>query len=94
MGKATTVPLVASGRQLTVTADAAPGGSVSVRVMAPGLPGGEVQCTAVTGRNVTDEPLQGCDLSAVAEQMVTLRFEVQDAALYTVGFRDRSYVAV
>jgi len=89
-GTATTLPLVASGRQLTVTADTAPAGSVTISVRAPGLPGGGVTCAAVAGRNVTDEPLQGCDLSAVAEQMVTLKLEVGGgAAIYTVGFRDQ-----
>ena len=87
-GKATTVPLVASGRQLTVTADAAPGGSIGISVLAAGLPGGVARCAAVAKRNVTDEPLQGCDLSAVAGQLVTLELDVQGAALYTVGFRD------
>ena len=86
-GKATTVPLVASGAVLTVTADAAPGGSVGIMVRAPGLPGGAVRCAVLAGRNVTDMPLQGCDLSAVVGQLVTLEFDVRDAALYTVGFK-------
>ena len=84
---ATTMPLVASGRHLMLTADTAPSGSVTITVHAQGLPGGSAICAPVTERNVTDEVLKGCDLSAVVQQTVTLDFDVRGSALlYTIGF--------
>ena len=89
-GTATSMPLVASGQQLMLTADAAPAGSVTITVRAPGLPSGAVTCAPVAGINVTDYLLQGCDLGVVAQQMVTLEFDVHGgAALFIIGFAAR-----
>jgi hypothetical protein len=90
-GRATTVPLLVSGPRLLVTADAAPSGTVRVSVRSAGAAGSTttLECVALSGRNVTDEALDGCDLDGLVGQMATLELQLEDAALYIVGFGSR-----
>ena len=87
-GSATTVPLAVSGDTLILTADAAPAGAVAVTVLSSRLPGGSALCATLSGRNVTDEPVGGCDLAPVVGHEARLQLRVTaGATLYTVGFR-------
>ena len=80
-GSAETIPLLVTGPKIFITADTAPGGSVTVSVVGLG------ECTAVAGRNVTGEFLAGCDLTAHVGKSVTLLLGITPgAALYTLGF--------
>ena len=81
-GSAETIPLLVTGPKIFITADTAVArGSVAVQVKGVG------ECTAVSGRNVTDEFLAGCDLTAHMGKNVTLVLTVSPgAALYTFGF--------
>jgi hypothetical protein len=97
-GKAVTVPLTVTGARLVVTADTAPAGTVAVTVngiehdseAASSEQYFTAVCTPISGRNTTDEALEGCDLSAMVGRNVTLQLSVEDAALYTVGFQAAS----
>ena len=80
-GRAETVPLRVTGPRLLVTADTAPGGSVSVTVQGSGI-----KC-AVAGRNCTELALPDCDLAEVVGKEVTLGLTVSHgAALYSFAF--------
>lgn len=86
-GVGRTVPLLVSGPQLTVTADAATGGSVIIRVRSEKLGGSFLECQPLVGQNVTDFGLLGCDLGAIVGEQASLEIEVTaGATVYTVGF--------
>ena len=80
-GTGSTTALLVTGATLIVTADTAPAGKLTVRVLAADSGGGDgsgavaplvAVCTPLSGRNVTDGALGGCDLSAVVGTNVTL----------------------
>merc|ERR1711924_462079 len=65
-GSAQTMPLLVTGRRLTLTADAAPAGSVSVTVRAANTNSlAFLECDPVIAENVTDSPLTSCDLQGM-----------------------------
>ena len=89
VGTAATVELRVAAPRILVTADTAvvPLGSITVHVRGAVLPGGEVTCDALSGRNVTDMVLDGCDLNGAMGKLVTLQLRVAGgASLYMVGF--------
>ena len=87
--KATTVPVRGDGAQLLVTADTdRDGAGMSLRVQPVAADAEPVVCQPLSGRNVTNEPLQGCDLRPLLGQNATLEVQLTGAAmLYTIGFR-------
>ena len=96
-----TRPLTITGPTLMVTADTdtllaggenAQGsntltnpGKLAITVQVAG--GAPIVCTALEGKNVTNTPLQGCDLTPHVGKQATLRILVDGSALlYMVGF--------
>jgi hypothetical protein len=86
-GTGRTSPLLFSAPQLLITADAAPAGHVSVRVISAQLPGGYAACAPIERANVTDAPLSGCNLSAIVGQGASLELTLKGGAVvYVLGF--------
>ena len=82
----TSVPLQVSAPKLVVTADTAtsiPESSITVSVISGGL---VVNCGTLSGRNITDFPLSGCDDLRMDMPAVLNVSLSGDAVLYTVGF--------
>eukprot|EP01047_Picozoa_sp_COSAG01_P032691 COSAG01_NODE_2375_length_7802_cov_60.079579_6_plen_157_part_00 len=83
---AKTAALNCSGATLVVTADtAAPGAAVFIRVHFAGT---VTVCEPLRGADVTDAPLDGCDLATMVGKEVVLEVQLAGVAvLYTFGFQ-------
>eukprot|EP00035_Acanthoeca_spectabilis_P012245 m.218102 g.218102 ORF g.218102 m.218102 type:complete len:129 (+) comp15568_c0_seq5:1868-2254(+) len=98
-----TIPLRVVGSTLVVTADTntsageneqgqdlpMPPGRVTVAVSGQQMPSGtSLFCDDLSGVNVTDHPLSGCDFSALVGKEVALEIEISGGALlYTLGWQ-------
>ena len=77
----TTVPISYSGQDFTINADVGEGGSVDATVLDEA--GGVLSTAATVSRSVSDGVLQ-LDATIAAEK-IRLRFELEDARLYSFG---------
>ena len=85
-GAGETVPLDVHGPTMLLTADTAPGGSVTVRVRDCSS-GVVTTCSPITNNNVTDQALQGCDLQSLVGNKAIVEFVVTGgAAVYTFAW--------
>ena len=85
-GSVTTKPVVCTGKRLCVSADAA-GGTVRAAIL--DAEGRTLEGSLPLTRDVTDAEVSwesGGDLSGYQEQVVRLRFSLENATLYAFGF--------
>ena len=83
-GLGETVALDVQGPKLLLTADTAPGGSVTVRVRSVK---DTLICDPVENSNVTDHTLGGCDLTSLVGSKAVVEFSVAGgAAVYTFAW--------
>lgn len=86
VGKSATIPLNVTAPQLLLTADTAPGGTVTINVVSDQSQVA-LACDPLHGENVTDQALGGCDLTHLVGHSATLVLELQGSAtVYTFGF--------
>ena len=80
-GSAKTIALKVTGPKLLVTADTAiPGATLQISI------GSSMKCDTLSGENVTDYALRGCNKLPVGSMAVLELVVTGGGALYTIGF--------